>query len=375
VKYDCVIVGAGIQGLVILDHALARGLTACCVDRLPRVGDGQTLRSQFYIHRSHFYKDRDLIRRLNDTYPQWQQLIHGLGVTTRSTESYVGFVGDPHEWTQTWDLCDVPYARVRGKPAILKGSRLEHVFEFSHMLFDGRELLAKLVQRNRHCLRFGTMGDITHLDGGYRLSVGEGSLDTRKIILCAGAGTPELIRLLPTVHKVVPVQTRNCQVMAIRGHVPNSSIVVPDAKMFIAPQYDLDGSPVLLYTHGTDPVHEGGTRSVDPHRLRAQLHALDSILPALNDLTVYRTLYLAQKTESAELGKGSRPNDAFVERIADDVICVLPTKLSLAINAAERALTLLQCAPSLRHADALVGSRPYLGPSPAMRFFNEVDHV
>ncbi len=374
-KYDCVIVGAGIQGLVILEQALARGLHACCIDRLPRVGEGQTLRSQFYIHRGHFYTDRDLIEQLHDTYPKWREMIRRLAVSVRSTESYVGFVGDPDAWTKIWTLCDIPYAPVSRNPSILDESRLSHVFKFPHMLFDGRELLAKLVQRNRYCLRFGAISGIESRGNGYRLRVDATMIDTEQLILCAGAGTPALIDMLPQVRKTVPVQTRSCQVLAMRGRLPDSSIVIPDAQMFIAPQYDADGSPVLLYTHGTDPVLESGPRAVDPNRLHAQLDALKTVLPGLNARSADRTLYLAQKTESAELGEGKRPNGAYVEQIADGVVCVLPTKLSLAIHAAENALSCIGLAPVPLHADPIVGVRPHLRPSAAMHFVSEVSHV
>jgi hypothetical protein len=377
VKYDCVIVGAGIQGLVLLDQALAHGLNACCIDRLPRVGDGQTLRSQFYIHRGHFYTERDLIDQLHEAYPKWRELVRRLRVGVRSTESYVGFVGDPSAWTKMWTLCEVPYAPVTHCPSILEGNRLAHIYRFPHMMFDGRELLAKLVQRNRDCLKFGTIDAIDGRQGGYRLRVGDSTLDTQNIVLCAGAGTPELIGMLPNVRKRVPVQTRTCQVLAMRGPVPDSSIVIPDAQMFIAPQYEADGSPVLLYTHGTDPVLEDGKRAaVDATRLHAQLNALKTVLPGLHATASERTLYLAQKTESAELGVGKRPNGAFVERIAEGVVCVLPTKLSLAVNAADSVLELIEPERLPLHAEPLVGVRTHLLRTAAeMRFMSEVSHV
>jgi hypothetical protein len=375
VKYDCVIIGAGIQGLVLLEQALAHGLNACCVDRLPRVGDGQTLRSQFYIHRGHFYTERDLIDQLHDAYPKWRELVRRLRIEVRSKDSYVGFVGDPGAWTKMWTLCEVPYAPVTTCPPILEGNRLAHIYRFPHMMFDGRELLAKLVQRNRGCLKFGAIESVEEAGSGYRLRIGDSAIDTKHIVLCAGAGTPDLIGMLPTVRKRVPVQTRSCQVLAMRGPVPDSSIVVPDAQMFIAPQYEADGSPVLLYTHGTDPVLEKGKQpAVDATRLHAQLNALKSVLPGLHAAASERTLYLAQKTESAELGVGKRPNGAFVERIADGVVCVLPTSLSLAINASERALALIEPEQVPLHAEALVGVRTHLLHAAAeMRFMSEVN--
>ncbi|GAB7522578.1 FAD-dependent oxidoreductase [Paraburkholderia sp. 2C] len=376
-KYDCVIIGAGIQGLVLLDQALAHGLNACCIDRQPRVGDGQTLRSQFYIHRGHFYTERDLIDQLHEAYPKWRELVSRLRINVRSTDSYVGFVGDPSAWVKMWTLCEVPYASVTSRPPILDGSRLAHIYRFPHMMFDGREMLAKLVQRNRSCLKFGSIDSIDEFGSGYRMRVGDDTIDTSHIVLCAGAGTPELIGMLPHVRKDVPVQTRSCQVLAMRGPVPDSSIVIPDAQMFIAPQYEADGSPVLLYTHGTDPVLENGQpATVDANRLHAQLNALKSVLPGLHAAACERTLYLAQKTESAELGVGKRPNGAFVERIADGVVCVLPTKLSLAINASESALALIEPEHVPLHAEPLVGVRTHLLNAAAeMRFMSEVSHV
>jgi glycine/D-amino acid oxidase-like deaminating enzyme len=377
VKYDCVIIGAGIQGLVLLDQALAHGLNACCIDRLPRVGDGQTLRSQFYIHRGHFYTGRSLIDQLHDAYPKWRDLVRRLRVQVRSTESYVGFVGDSGAWTRMWTLCDLHYVPVSRCPPVLEGNRLAHLYRFSHMMFDGRELLAKLVQRNRGCLKFGTIDAIDESQSGYRLRIRDSVLDTHQIVLCAGAGTPEVIGMLPRVRKDVPLQTRACQVLAMRGCVPDASIVIPDAQMFIAPQYETDGTPMLLYTHGTDPVLEGGKRAaVDPTRLHAQLNALKSVLPGLHAVVSERTLYLAQKTESAEFGAGTCASGPYVERIADGVVCVLPNRLSLAINAAETALVMIEPEQVPLHAEPLVGVRTHLLRAAAeMRFMSEVNHA
>ncbi|CAB3760272.1 FAD-dependent oxidoreductase [Paraburkholderia humisilvae] len=376
-KYDCVIVGAGIQGLLLLDQALARGLNACCIDRLPRVGDGQTLRSQFYLHRGHFYAERELINQLHDAYPKWRELMRRLRINVRSTESYVGFVGDPSAWTRVWTLCDLHHVPVTACPPALEGNHLAHIYRFSHAMFDGRELLAKLVQRNRAFLKFGTIDAIDEGHDGYQMRVGDSTLDTHHIVLCAGAGTPELVGMLPHVRKTVSVQTRACQVLAMRGRVPDASIVIPDAQLFIAPQYEADGSPVLLYTHGADPLLDNGRRAVvDPTRLHAQLNALKSLLPGLHAAANERTLYLAQKTESAAMSGGKHPNGPYVERIADGVVCVLPNKLSLAINAAETALSMIEPEQAPLHAESLVGVRTHLLRAAAeMRFMSEVSPV
>lgn len=344
---------------------------------MPRVGEGQTLRSQFYIHRGHFYNDRELVDQLNDAYPKWRDLMRRLRVNVRSTDSYVGFVGDPSAWTAMWTLCDLHYVPVKGCPPALEGHRLAHIFRFSHVMFDGRELLAKLVQRNRNCLKFGTIDAIEACHDGYRLHIGDSAIETQKIVLCAGAGTPELIGMLPHVRKTAAVQTRASQVLAMRGRVPDASIVIPDAQLFIAPQYEADGSPVLLYTHGTDPLLENGKRAaVDPTRLHAQLNALRSLLPGLHAAANERTLYLAQKTESAVTGAGGRPSGPYVEQIADGVVCVLPNKLSLAINAAETALAMIEPEHAILHAEPLVGKRTHLLRAAAeMRFMTEPGYV
>ena len=363
-KVDYLIVGAGIQGLVLVDRMRALGLNVCCVERAPYVGSAQTLRSQFYIHRGHFYTERELVGQLNNTYWNWQSMVRRLGVRIHSNESYVGFTGDSSPWTNAWDAEGVPYTRTSKKSGVLQDHRMQEVFTFPHMLVDGREFLVKLTHINRHHIRFGDLSNFRHTGRHYRFTLNGEELFARKIIVCAGAGTPAVLDSIEGVEGSVEVQTRVCQVLVMRDHVPDGSVLVPDAQMFIAPQYAPDGSPVLLYTYGTDPVDQEDTRHLDVARVARQLDALRNTLPALSRAGSEGTFYLAQKTESAMLGKGLRPNKAFVERVSDQVLCVLPTKLSLSINAADQVLALegIECpGPKSEH---LAGIPPHYGTLP-----------
>jgi hypothetical protein len=178
-------------------------------------------------------------------------------------------------------------------------------------------------------------------------------------VVCAGENTAAVIDLIPDVQKSVAIQTRVCQVVVMRGNVPDASIVVPDAQMFIAPQYAPDGAPVMLYTYGTDPLHSETNHRLDTARLEKQLDSLRATLPGLNAVARHRDVYLARKTESAALGQGQRPNGAFVERLADDVVCVLPTKLSLAINASDQVLSMFDSPRRLTPETAPVAFPPH----------------
>jgi L-2-hydroxyglutarate oxidase LhgO len=235
-KVDYLIVGAGIQGLVLVDRMRALGLNVCCVERAPYVGSAQTLRSQFYIHRGHFYTERELVGQLNNTYWNWQSMVRRLGVRIHSNESYVGFIGDSSPWTNAWDAEGVPYTRTLKKSGVLQDHRMQEVFTFPHMLVDGREFLVKLTHINRHHIRFGDLSNFRHTGRHYRFTLNGEELFARKIIVCAGAGTPAVLDSIEGVEGSVEVQTRVCQVLVMRDHVPDGSVLVPDAQMFIAPQ-------------------------------------------------------------------------------------------------------------------------------------------
>ncbi|HLX02968.1 MAG TPA: FAD-dependent oxidoreductase [Trinickia sp.] len=340
-NYDYVIIGTGIQALILLDRMRALGLNVCCIEPDSHAGEGQTHRLPFYVHRGHFYAERELTGQLRDTYPSWQNMIRRLGVRIRSTESYVGFVDDSSRWTKTWDALDIPYTRTSAKTGLLSGHRLKEVFSFPHMLFDGRELVAKLRQANRDLLRRGTIRHISRGWQGYRLFAGDQLITANKLIVCAGANTSSVLSGIPDVDAGVTTQTRVCQVLTMRGAVANGSIVVPDAQMSIAPQYTADGSTVLLYTHGTSPIRTEKNHRIDLARLEQQLDSLRATLPGLSDAGRVRGIYTTLETESAALGKRSRGSRSFVDEVAEDVLCVLPGKPSFAMNASDQLLSRL----------------------------------
>ncbi|MGV2290066.1 FAD-dependent oxidoreductase [Trinickia sp. YCB016] len=340
-NYDYVIIGTGIQALVLLDRMRALGLNVCCVEPETHSGEGQAHRLPFYIHRGHFYADRELTGQLRDTYPSWQNMIRRLGVRVRSTESYVGFVDDSSRWTKTWDALDIPYTQTSAKTGLLSGHRLKEVFSFPHMLFDGRELVAKLRQANRDLLRCGTIRHISRCWQGYRLFAGDQLITAQKLIVCAGSNTSIVLSGIPDVDASVTTQTRVCQVLTMRGAVANGSIVVPDAQMSIAPQYAADGSTVLLYTHGANPLRTEKNHRIDIERLELQLDTLRATLPGLAETGRVRGIYTTLETESAAFGRGARGSRSFVDEVAEDVLCVLPGKPSFAMNASDQLLARL----------------------------------
>ncbi|TKC86287.1 FAD-binding oxidoreductase [Trinickia terrae] len=341
-NFDYAVIGTGIQALVVLDRMRALGLNACGVEPESRTADGQVHRLPFYVHRGHCYAERELAGPLRDTYANWQNMIRRLGVKIRSTESYVGFTGDSSRWTQTWDALDIPYAQTSLKTGLLSAHRLSEAYAFPHMSFDGRELLARLRQANRDFLMGGAIRHVSRCWQGYRLFVGDRLITAKKLIVCAGAHLPGVLEALPDVEARLPVQTRVCQVLTMRGPVPNASIVVPDAQMSIAPQYTADGSTVLLYTHGANPIRTDKNHRIDIARLELQLDALRATLPGLSDTGRVRGIYMTLETESAAFGgKGTRTGRRFVEQVDDDVLCVLPGKPSFAMNASDELLSLL----------------------------------
>jgi glycine/D-amino acid oxidase-like deaminating enzyme len=372
-NYDYAIIGAGIQGLVLLDRMRALGLNVCGIDPDPQADGRQADRAPFHVHRGHGVAERERMEQLHDAYPHWQNIVRRLGVRIRSTESYVGFAGDSRRWTDAWDALDLPYAQTAAKSGLLAGHRLQAVFTFPHMLFDGRELFAKLRQANREHLLAGAIRHVSPCWQGYRLFVGDRLLTAKKLIVCAGAGTADVLNAIPDLTTRVEVQTRVCQVLTMRGAIANASIVVPDAQMSITPQYAADGSAVLLYTHGTRPIRTEKNHRIDIARLEKQLDALRATLPGLSEAGRVRGIYTTLETESLPSGALSR--HAFVERVADDVLCVLPARPSFAMNASDQVLSLLNSHRSYAPAPAHAARPPYLAPSHPHQEIQGVHHA
>jgi glycine/D-amino acid oxidase-like deaminating enzyme len=374
-NFDYVIIGAGIQGWVLLDRMRALGLNVCCVEPGPHGNDDNAHRLPFYIDRGHSYAEQTWIDQLHHAYTNWQNMVRRLGVRIRATESYVGFVGDSKRWTEAWDAVELPYTRTAAKTGLLAEHRLNEVFSFPHMLVDSRELLVKLRQANADLLKVGTLRHVSPCWQGYRLFVDDRMLTTRKLIVCAGGSIPDVLDGIEDLQASLGVQTRVSQVLTMRGAVAQNSIVVPDAQISIAPRYTTDGSTVLMCTHGRDPIHTGKNHRIDIGRLEKQVDALRSTLPGLSEACKIRGIYTTLQTEIVPSGERRGANNVFVQRLFDDLLYVLPVRPSFAMSASDQVLSMLNLdyssAPPTVHATC----SPYLSSTHFHQEFKGVEHA
>ena len=106
---DCVVIGAGIQGLVTHDKLRKRKINSLCIGT--EIGGLQTIRSQFYLHRGHFYQELEMVETLNKIYNEWYQLVKNMKLKIYHNCSYVGFKDSSEQWRRAWDIFKIPYKK------------------------------------------------------------------------------------------------------------------------------------------------------------------------------------------------------------------------------------------------------------------------
>ncbi|MBY0379403.1 MAG: FAD-dependent oxidoreductase [Burkholderiales bacterium] len=347
--HDIIVIGAGIQGMMLTHKlcALNSDVRILNIEKnLNTNHTGQTFKSQFYIHRGHFYKEKSLILKLNNTYNNWIKVIHDLNISTFADSSFIGFTNSGDEWIQYWNDLEIPFNKSSIEDFCNKflNIKIKELYTFPHVLINGMELMDKLYKRNMANTICDNIHDIVYHNDYYTVHGYNKSFKAKKIVICAGEGTDLLIEKLRTVHKnAVEIQKRFCQVLSLKGYLPNLSLLIPDEKLFIASQCENDNIPAWLCTYDDDPII-GNTQheeTIHWNRLENQIMHLRKIFPNLFEKVKDMKMYTAKKIESKMLGNGKRPNDVFVESIADNALVCLPTKLTLALDAADTIINKL----------------------------------
>ena len=348
--HDVIVIGSGIQGIMLMHklRTLNSDLKILNIEKnLNTNHTGQTFKSQFYIHRGHFYKDKSLISKLNNTYNNWLKIIRDLNLGTFADSSFIGFANSGDEWLQYWKELDIPFSKVSIGDFTKKflDIKIKELYTFPHVLINGKELMDKLYTQNIMNIVCDNIHGITYTDDNYVLCGYNQSFKTKKVVICAGDGTDFLIDKLRNIHKSsVEIQKRFCQVLSLKGYLPNLSLLIPDEKLFIAPQYGSDNTPSWLCTFDDDPIIANTQKDETIHwsRLENQITNLRKIFPSLFEKLKDIKMYTARKIESKSLGNGKRPNDLFIESIASNAFVCLPTKLTLALDAADTIINKLE---------------------------------
>jgi hypothetical protein len=349
--YDVTVIGSGIQGMILMYQLqkLNKGIKMLNISNSSQF-DGQTFKSQFYIHRGHFYQDMNLTVKLNHTFENWLNIIKALDLATVENASFIGFRDNCDAWLSNWSSANIPFVKVDTANLMGYHTTLKSVYTFPHQLINGMELMNKLrTQINQPHQLLDDIELIIPVNDGYEIFLKSGKkVKSKKISICAGNGTENILNHIEGVDKQIEIQNRFCQVLVLKGKLPNLSLLVPDQKFFIAPQSDNQGNTQWLCTYDEDPVIVNSEiessikqESINLERLTQQFQKLQTIFPTLYHQVDKMQIYTAKKTESKSLGNGHRPNDVFVENINNDITVCLPTKLTLAFEAASNIINKL----------------------------------
>lgn len=345
-KVDALIIGSGIQGLILTRELRKQGLNVKCITNCP-IGGDQTLKSQFYLHRGHFYDKVSLATTLDATYRHWVSLLQELNLHLTKDQSYIGFnsESDRKLWTSFWKSAHLTYEKATVLPDVLKQSRGVSFYKFPHILFSGEELIAKLAEDLSSSFIFGNIKEIKKIDANTQSTTldSDGTqipIISKYIILCAGSGNAILAEMVKApLKKNLKMQQRSCLALTLAGDLPNISLLLPGQKIFIAPQYDHHGRVHWIYTYGIDPAVTGMPKEHDAARLKKQLNALFDFFPSLQKNAYFDIhAYNALKFESADVGDGFRPNEAFVHSLTQNIFLIWPTKLTLVFEASHEVM-------------------------------------
>lgn len=100
---DVLVVGGGIQGLLVLRRLVSAGYSTVLVESGPLAGR-QTGHSHAAIHRGYLSQDRELAARMRRTTPFWDRFVRDHGVQVEAPTTVIGFGSSTtrEEWTAAW---------------------------------------------------------------------------------------------------------------------------------------------------------------------------------------------------------------------------------------------------------------------------------
>lgn len=357
IRADVLIIGAGIQGLWIANKLKKLGFSVLLITDKD-IGNGQTLNSQVYKHKGHFYNNVKIAQHLQEVEPDWDKFIRENNLQPAQQNSFLAFESQhTQKWLKIWDQAKLEYTPIQQHeiPQFFQQGSLRkgNFYNTGETCLNGKELIEKLVQPVKEHI---FQGKIT----GFRLhdkSVNEieavinGRLYyivAKRIVLTAGRGNQTLLNQITKDNHVLFEQTKNtqqlrrCQVLVIKGKkLPPTTILCPGYKLFIGCR-QVNEESVWLVTYGVDDPIKLDSESaipIDLHRLHNCIQQLKNVIPQIFELDLDWGLYPAVKAESQALGAGHRPNEDFVGNCGlENVLTVYPTKLSLAPRAGRKVI-------------------------------------
>ena len=363
---DLAIVGGGIAGLWLANVLHARGFEVIVLEA-GRLGGQQTLASQGMIHGGLKYALSGNLTRASeaiaDMPERWRACLQGSGeidltaLTPLSDRYYLfaeastlgrltGFFASKSLRGRIERLSPADYPPVFQDPGF-NGV----VYALNDLVLDTLELLAHL-QANlpgrifQHALTPGeVMPGASRAKNGVELQIEGARIAARRLILCTGAGTQQLLdgMQIPTPQ----MQLRPLHQVVVRHAHPHplyahclTGIRRAEPRLTITSHADADGG--WLWYLGGQLASDGATMSED----ELVAHAREELAACVPWVAWQEAEFSTIRVDRAEPRQsgGQRPDEAFAAASGDVVTC-WPTKLSLAPDLSDKVLALLEPPP------------------------------
>lgn len=144
---DAVVVGGGIQGLLVLRELRKRNYNAILLEK-GDLGGAQTCSSHMFLHQGYLFDDDlDLAIRLRDARPSWNRLITDLRLPCHARTAVYGFTNETAAEAKTafWRhprLC-LPSHEIP-RPELFEGGPITRTFRSPEISLDGQRTIASL---------------------------------------------------------------------------------------------------------------------------------------------------------------------------------------------------------------------------------------
>lgn len=361
---DIIIIGAGIQGLWILNQLTKLGYS-CILITDKKIGEGQTLEAQIYKHKGHFYDNSEIAQHLQEAETEWDAFVSNNNLKPSQNQQFLAFPNQQsaEKYTKLWHQGGLNYYPINNSeiPLFFQQGILTqgYYFDTGETCYHGHQLISTLAQPVKHLIYQGKIiGFHSSSDGCVKevkviIDNKLFSFAPKQIILTAGRGNQNLFNQITQgnselyyQNQEIQQQLRRCQVLVIKGeNLPSVSALCPSLMFFMGCR-QVGNENIWLITYGfDDPINLELNQEipVDKSRLQKCLNTLAAVIPNIFELDLDWGLYPAVKAESQALGAGFRPNGDFVSNCGlANVTLVYPTKLSLAPRASKKIVNQIQ---------------------------------
>ncbi|MEE2681241.1 MAG: FAD-dependent oxidoreductase [Planctomycetota bacterium] len=371
-ELDALVIGGGVAGLWCLDALIESGLDAALLESTA-LGTGQSISAQGILHGGVKYSLSGLLdpasKAISEMPKRWDRSLAGtsspdLARTTIRTEAC-------HLW-RTDDLRSRAgmvgaklALRVRpqalaasDRPAPLRACPGE-VALLPEKVVETPSLLQAFADLHPERLIWGSLisGDARSEEGAdLRIRVADETeldLRVRRVILTAGAGTPELMKRLQLPTETISMQRRPLHMAMVKGppdRLPELNGHCADGgrtRVTITSSTSRDGNRVWQLGGA---LAEDGCEQTPPQLIESATACLAQVLPGFDpeDPSLLWATYRIDRAEKTTAGAG-RPSGGWVGSLGSAIIA-WPTKLVLAPATADRILQ--QCPPARSRTDA-----------------------